>query len=119
MSAMSLLLVIYLAIGLLIPISMERLGRFFRSPGTDDRQSRTVYESGVEALGDTWQAQSLRYYRYALLFVLFDAETAFLYPWADAFHAINPGLGVQAIVFVILLLSGLVYAWKKGAMEWV
>lgn len=116
---MATVLLLYLAIGLTIPISMELLGRMFRGPTVTEGSAQTLYESGIESLGDTWQAQSLRYYRYALLFVLFDAETAFLYPWADAFKKIPPILGVQAIVFILLLLLGLAYAWKKGVMEWV
>lgn len=112
-------IVVYLLLGMFIPFSMERLGRFFRSKTPPKGALDATYESGIEAEGDTWQPQYLRYYLYALVFVLFDAETSVLYPWADAFHRIPPFLGIQAIVFVLLLLFGLVYAWKKGVLKWV
>jgi NADH:ubiquinone oxidoreductase subunit 3 (subunit A) len=111
-------ILIYLALGLIIPFSMERVGRLLRPKTTRQGAMEESYESGIEAVGDTWQPQYLRYYLYALIFVLFDAETAILFPWADAFHRIPPLLGIQAMVFVGLLLFGLLYAWKKGALKW-
>ncbi|WP_242968570.1 NADH-quinone oxidoreductase subunit A [Sulfobacillus sp. hq2] len=109
---------IYLILGLTIPFSMERLGRILRPKTDPDSALDTPYESGIAAEGDTWQPQYLRYYLFAMVFVLFDAETAILFPWADAFHQIPPLLGLQAMIFVALLLFGLVYAWKKGALKW-
>ncbi len=112
------IIVMYLALGLFIPFSMERMGRMLRSRAPHQGAMDDVYESGIEAQGDTWQPQFLRYYSYALIFVLFDAETAVLFPWADAFHRIPPFLGLQAMAFVGMLLLGLVCAWKKGALRW-
>ena len=111
-------ILIYLALGLIIPFSMERVGRLLRVKTTSSGAMEESYESGIEAVGDTWTPQYLRYYLYALVFVLFDAETAMLFPWADAFHKIPPLLGIQAMVFILLLLFGLAYAWKKGALKW-
>ncbi|PSR25590.1 MAG: NADH-quinone oxidoreductase subunit A [Sulfobacillus thermosulfidooxidans] len=113
------IILIFLVLGILIPVSMERVGRLLRTPSAQTRDRAVPYESGIEAEGDTWQPQFLRYYFYALTFVLFDAETAILFPWADAFHAVPPILGIQAIVFVGLLLFGLVYVWKKGVLRWM
>ncbi|MCL4318377.1 MAG: NADH-quinone oxidoreductase subunit A [Firmicutes bacterium] len=111
-------ILIYLALGLIIPFSMERIGGLLREKTTGRGASEESYESGIKAEGDTWMPQYLRYYIYALVFVLFDAETAVLFPWADAFHKIPPLLGIQAMVFIVLLLFGLLYAWKKGALKW-
>lgn len=110
---------VYLAMGLIIPISMEKMGQFFRPRSQASAQGMSAYESGIPSQSDTWQPQYLRYYSYALIFVLFDAETAFLYPWAAAFDKVPKLFTIQAIVFVMLLLGGLIYAWKKGVMEWI
>lgn len=105
--------------GLLVPLGMERVGRLLRPRGTPSVDHGAAYESGIVSTGDTWQPQYLRYYLYALVFVLFDAETAFLYPWADAYNRIPPIWGLEAVAFIVLLLLGLAYAWRKGVMEWM
>jgi len=113
-------LVLFLAFGVTIPLSMERVGRWLRVPTVSSTGAMgRPYESGIQPEGDTWQPQYVRYYIYALIFVLFDAETAVLYPWADAMNRVPPMLGLQAVVFMAMLLFGLVYAWKKGVLTWM
>jgi len=77
-----------------------------------------TYECGMETVGDAWVQFKVQYYVYALVFLLFDVEIIFLYPWAVAFDKM-PLLGVIAgVLFIFLLGDGLVYAWRKGALEW-
>ena len=83
-----------------------------------DPLKETVYECGMPAQGDTEIRTNIRFYTYALLFVLFDVETLYLYPWAvEAKAAGFPGLAFIGI-FVGMLFLGLFYAWKTGALEW-
>ena len=80
-----------------------------------------AYECGTVPVGRAWYQVHVRYYIYALLFVLFDVEVAFLYPWAIVFRRLSGGqmlLFVDVLVFLVILLFGLVYAWRKGALEW-
>lgn len=76
------------------------------------------YECGVETYGSSWFRFNISFYLYALLFVIFDIETVFLYPWAVKFRALGlPGF-VEMVVFIAILLVGLSYAWRKGALKW-
>jgi NADH-quinone oxidoreductase subunit A len=79
-----------------------------------------TYECGLETIGDTWVQFRAQYYIYALIFVVFDIEAVFLFPWAVAYGL--PGVGLWAMVEVFLFLGiltiGLVYAWRKGALRW-
>ena len=77
------------------------------------------YESGVDAVGDGWSQSQVRYYIFALLFVVFDVEAVFLFPWATRLEA-YAGFGlVEMFVFLFVLLLGLVYAWRKGVLRWI
>nr|QXO02749.1 NADH-plastoquinone oxidoreductase subunit C [Cheirostylis moniliformis]QXO02916.1 NADH-plastoquinone oxidoreductase subunit C [Cheirostylis thailandica] len=76
------------------------------------------YESGIEPLGDAWVQFRIRYYMFALVFVVFDVETIFLYPWAMSFDVLGLSVFIEAFIFVLLLIVGSVYAWRKGALEW-
>ena len=81
----------------------------------------TTYECGVDPVGDGWSQTQIRYYIYAFLFVIFDVEAVFLFPFATIFEDFpNAGLVVvEMIVFVLILAVGLLYAWKKKVLEWV
>lgn len=77
-----------------------------------------AYECGMETVGETWVQFKVQYYLYALVFLVFDVEIIFLYPWAVAFDKLSL-LGVIAgVVFIFLLGDGLLYAWRKGSLEW-
>ena len=91
---------------------------YFLSPKQRSGLRLTTYESGMEPLGGAWIQFNIRYYMFALVFVVFDVETVFLYPWAVAFHKLGLLAFVEAIVFITILIFGLVYAWRKGALEW-
>jgi NADH-quinone oxidoreductase subunit A len=76
------------------------------------------YECGMPAVGDARERQSVKFYLVAMIFLLFDIEVAFLYPWAMALRGLGwPGF-VQVVLFMLLLLTGYVYVWRKGALDW-
>jgi NADH-quinone oxidoreductase subunit A len=78
----------------------------------------TPYECGVPALGNARERFSVKFYLIAVLFILFDIEIVFLYPWAVAFDRLGMLAIVEMFLFIALLLVGYVYVWKKGALEW-
>jgi NADH:ubiquinone oxidoreductase subunit 3 (subunit A) len=94
------------------------------SPGRRSGTKNQIYETGETTVTDPWRPFPVRYYVFALLFLIFDVEAAFLYPWAVVYNQlIESGLGlyafVEVIIFVLILAVGLAYAWKKGALKWV
>jgi NADH-quinone oxidoreductase subunit A len=77
-----------------------------------------TYECGIETVGDTWVQFKTQYYNFGLIFLIFDVEIVFLFPWAVAFGQL-PLLAVfEGILFILILIGGLIYAWKKGVVEW-
>lgn len=76
------------------------------------------YESGIEPIGEAWVQFRIRYYMFALVFVVFDVETVFLYPWAMSFDLLGVSVFLEAFIFVLILIVGSLYAWRKGALEW-
>jgi NADH-quinone oxidoreductase subunit A len=76
------------------------------------------YESGIVPTGDARQRFSVKFYLVAMLFILFDIEAIFLYPWAVVFRELRMFAFVEMLTFVVLILSGFLYMWKKGALDW-
>nr|YP_010877460.1 NADH dehydrogenase subunit 3 [Hechtia michoacana]WHE19256.1 NADH dehydrogenase subunit 3 [Hechtia michoacana] len=93
--------------GVLAPVSV--------SEGPEKLSS---YESGIEPMGDAWLQFRIRYYMFALVFVVFDVEAVFLYPWAMSFDVLGVSVFIEALIFVLIPIVGSVYAWRKGALEW-
>ena len=79
---------------------------------------RKTYECGMEPVGGTQVQMNVRFYSFALLFVLFDVETLFIYPWAVSYRELALNGFLEMIVFLGVLMLGLAYAWKKGALKW-
>jgi NADH-quinone oxidoreductase subunit A len=82
-----------------------------------------IYECGVRTYGETWVRFRIQYYIYAIMFVVFDIETVFLYPWAASYADFSlSGLGlfilVETVIFLVILFVGLAYAWAKGVLRW-
>jgi len=77
-----------------------------------------TYECGIETVGDTWVQFKVQYYIFALVFLIFDVETVFLFPWAVAFGQLPLFAVVEGILFILILVAGLIFAWKRGALEW-
>jgi len=78
-----------------------------------------TYECGVRTYGETWVRFRIQYYVYALMFVVFDIETVFLYPWAVSYAGLGTFALIEMIVFLVILSVGLAYAWAKGVLRWV
>ena len=89
------------------------------SPGRRSGTKNQIYETGETTVTDPWRPFPVRYYVFALLFLIFDVEAAFLYPWAVIYRDLGLYGFVEMVVFVLILTVGLVYAWKKGALKWV
>ena len=87
-------------------------------PQAPDPIKEDTYECGVETEGTAWVQFNFRYYYYALLFVIFDVEAVFLYPWAVSFEKVALAGFIEVLTFVMVLLIGLAYAWRKNALEW-
>ena len=78
----------------------------------------TTYECGPDTVGSSWVQLNVRFYLFALLFVLFDVETLFIYPWAIAYRSLGMVGFVEMVVFISILFLGLVYAWRKTGLRW-
>lgn len=103
----------FLIAGLLLGISA------LLRPNKPSREKLMPYESGVDPVGEGWSQSQIRYYFYALLFVMFDVEAVFIFPWATQLER-YAGFGlVEMGVFVAILVLGLVYAWRKRVLRWV
>lgn len=92
---------------------------YFLRPKRPTPIKQSTYECGLEVLGDIRVQFKVQYYLYAIAFVIFDIEVVFLYPWAVAFGQLGLYALVAAGVFLLILFAGLVYEWRKGALEWV
>ncbi|CAB4640834.1 unannotated protein [freshwater metagenome] len=103
----------FLVAGLLLGISA------LIRPNKPSREKLLTYESGVDPVGDGWSQSQIRYYVFALLFVIFDVEAVFIFPWATQLERYAVFGLVEMGVFVGILLLGLVYAWRKGVLRWV
>jgi NADH-quinone oxidoreductase subunit A len=112
-----LIVVIFLILGILLPVGALTFGRLLR-PHNPTEEKRKTYESGVDPFGSSRVQFNVKYYIFALLFVIFDVETVFLYPWAVAYDKLGLFALVEMLIFIILLVIGLVYAWKKKVLEW-
>jgi NADH-quinone oxidoreductase subunit A len=77
-----------------------------------------TYECGVETVGDTWVQFKVQYYIYGLIFLVFDVEVIFLFPWALAYNQLNFFGFFAGLLFIFLLTDALIYAWRKNALEW-
>ena len=88
------------------------------APLSKEPENFLSYESGIEPMGDAWVQFRIRYYLFALVFVVFDVETVFLYPWAMSLDVLRVSVLIEDLIFVLILIVCLVYAWRKGALEW-
>jgi NADH-quinone oxidoreductase subunit A len=78
----------------------------------------TTYECGIDPVGDGWSQSQVRYYIYGFLFVIFDVESVFLFPWARVFESLGYAAVVEMAIFIGILAVGLLYAWRKGVLRW-
>ena len=94
------------------------LGSLIR-PKRRSEQKAMTYESGVDPVGDMWSQSNVRYYVFALLFVMFDVEAVFIFPWATRLELYDVFGLIEMGIFIGILTLGLVYAWRKGMLRWV
>src|SRR5690242_9000021 len=90
----------------------------FLGPSKPSPEKSAPYECGMPPVGDARERQSVKFYLVAMIFLLFDIEVAFLYPWAMALRDLGWAGFVQVLLFMALLLAGYVYVWRKGALDW-
>jgi NADH-quinone oxidoreductase subunit A len=98
--------------------AMLGVGSILR-PTRPQPQKYINYESGVDPVGAGWIQSHVRYYIFALLFVMFDVEAVFIFPWAVRLEALGVFGLVEMAVFIVILALGLIYAWRKGVLRWV
>jgi NADH-quinone oxidoreductase subunit A len=108
---------LFIIVGVAIGVAMLVMGSLV-SPNRPDPQKLAPYECGFEAFEDARMKFDVRYYLIAILFILFDLEIAFLFPWA----VVLPDIGIfgfwSMMIFLAILIIGFIYEWKKGALEW-
>ena len=108
---------IFVAIAAVFPLLPIVVAQFL-APRKPNRIKLETYECGIETVGETWVQFKVQYYIYALVFLIFDVETAFLYPWAVSFDALPLFAVMEGVLFIAILVVGLFYDWRKGALEW-
>jgi NADH-quinone oxidoreductase subunit A len=108
---------VLILVAALLPIAGLGIAWLIR-PKKPNPVKQSTYECGIETIGDTWVQFRAQYYIYALVFVVFDIEAVFLLPWAVAYDQLPLYALVEAIIFIVILVLALVYAWRKGALRW-
>ncbi|MFN0118724.1 MAG: NADH-quinone oxidoreductase subunit A [Elusimicrobiota bacterium] len=110
-------LLVYLAIGFAFIFGVFFANYILRERGTDPLR-RSVYECGMEPIGTPYVSPNIRFYVFALIFVIFDVETVFLLPWAVQFKSLGMMGFLSMISFIAILFVAFVVAWRKGALKW-
>jgi NADH-quinone oxidoreductase subunit A len=110
-------ILIFLIVGLLVGVGPLVLG-YVLGPRRPDPEKESPYECGFEAFENARMKFDVRYYLVAILFIIFDLEIAFLFPWAVVLDALGPVGFTAMAVFLGILVVGFIYEWKKGALEW-
>ena len=109
---------VFALIALSFPVMAMSMAWLFR-PHRAGPIKTSTYECGLETTGDAWVQFKVQYYLFALVFLVFDLETVYLFPWAVAYNRLPLFALVEMALFVLVLATGLVYAWRKGALKWV
>ena len=114
----------YLTLGIyatmvIVLVGATLLPNRLASPKVPGREKLTTYECGVDPIGQGWSQTTIRYYIFALLFVVFDVEAVFLFPWAIVFERIGWFAFVEMMIFIAILALGLLYAWRKKVLDWL
>ena len=116
------LIAIFIGLAIFVPTSMMLLSwmlSFVRvRPSKPNPVKYETYECGMQPIGGRWTQFNFRYYTYALLFVVFDVEVIFIFPWAIRFNKLGLFAFVEMVVFIGILVVGWLYAWRKRALEW-
>jgi NADH:ubiquinone oxidoreductase subunit 3 (subunit A) len=116
-----LFLAIFMGVALLFglgPLMLAAVWAKTFSPQKPGKDKNATYECGLESKGDAWVQFRSEYYLYGIIFLIFDVEAVFLFPFAVAFLNLSVGAFVAMMVFVLLLAEGLIWAWTKGVLTW-
>jgi NADH-quinone oxidoreductase subunit A len=108
---------LFFIVGLIIPVGAIAAA-WVLGPKKPNPIKQTTYECGIETVGDSWVQFKAQYYIFALVFLVFDVETVFLFPWAVQLGQLGLFAVVEGIIFILILIAGLVYTWRKGMLEW-
>ena len=108
---------LFLIVGALIPAAAIIVAAVL-SPRKPNPIKESTYECGIETVGENWVQFKAQYYIFALVFLVFDVETVFLFPWAVSLNQTGLFAVVEGIIFIGILVVGLVYTWRKGMLEW-
>ena len=108
---------LFIIVGLVIPLGAITAAWILR-PKKANPIKQSTYECGIETVGDSWVQFKAQYYIIALVFLIFDVETVFLFPWAVKLGQLGLFAVMEGIVFILILMLGLVYTWRKGMLEW-
>lgn len=108
---------IFAIVGMVLVFGTLALSKLLR-PNLPHVEKFTTYESGIDPIGTGWAQSNVRYYVFALLFVVFDVEAVFLFPWAIVFERLGTQAFVEMIIFIGILALALLYAIKKKVLEW-
>jgi NADH:ubiquinone oxidoreductase subunit 3 (subunit A) len=112
-----LFIAVFFIIAPLLPAAALVVPRILAPRKPNPLKSQT-YECGIETVGNTWVQFRVQYYIFALVFLIFDVETVFLFPWAVAFDQLVLFGVLEGVLFILILVAGLIYAWRKGVLEW-
>lgn len=115
---LSYLLILLLLIGAILFAVAPLIIAGILGPKKRSKIKNATYECGLESKGDPWVQFKVQYYIFALVFVIFDLETVFLFPWAVAFNSLGAFAFVEMLIFIAILAAGLLYAWGKGVLDW-
>ena len=110
--------VIFFGVAMALVAGVLALGGFIR-PRRPQPEKYLVYESGVDPVGTGWSQSQIRYYIFALLFVMFDVEAVFIFPWAVQLEQLGTFGLIEMVAFIAILALGLIYAWRKQVLRWV
>ncbi len=108
---------LFFIVGLIIPVGAIAFA-WILGPKKSNPIKQTTYECGIETVGDSQVQFKAQYYIFALVFLVFDVETVFLFPWAVRLGQLGLFAVVEGIIFILILVAGLVYTWRKGMLEW-
>jgi NADH:ubiquinone oxidoreductase subunit 3 (subunit A) len=101
-----------------VPLALAWIWAKCYSPKKPGKDKNAIYECGLESKGDAWIQFRAEYYLYAIIFLVFDVETIFLLPFAVSFTGLGAGAFIAMMIFLLLLVEGLVWAWQKGVLTW-